>query len=392
MESNLDKEFRVYYGNEDLTHDLFEKVNIKIQNYKNEIKVTGEGFNVFQILGLSKREVRTHTAFIYELLNPNGSHGMDTTFLNLFLEELRIMDGWNIEIPINKKNVVVLKEQFIGKSNEDFTEGGSIDLIIKYPSKIIIIENKIDAADQLNQLMRYHKYGKEQQIESFELIYLTLNGRQATNYSKGNALKESDYKKISYKSNILSWLYKCREKIQEKTLLHPTLSQYIYLIETLTGKTKYNDMEKEIQKIIVSSSSYFEIGKQIKIQFDKILNEVIPQNIREHVDIVIRREFHVEQELKLFSYKSYEIFITILEEDKDNWFAGIFPRKGNELEAAYDDDLAVIKNALTPLNNNADYYSNKNYFLWRDFKWNDYNESSAPDKRWMLFPLFRKQN
>ena len=37
-------------------------------------KITGSVFNVFEILGLSTREVRTHSAFISELLNSKGSH------------------------------------------------------------------------------------------------------------------------------------------------------------------------------------------------------------------------------------------------------------------------------------------------------------------------------
>ena len=37
--------------------------------------ITGEGFNIFQILKVGTNEVRMHSAFLAEMLDPNGSHG-----------------------------------------------------------------------------------------------------------------------------------------------------------------------------------------------------------------------------------------------------------------------------------------------------------------------------
>ena len=48
--------------------------------------LSGENFNVFRVLGLESREVRMHSAFLGELLNPAGSHGLGATFLELFVE------------------------------------------------------------------------------------------------------------------------------------------------------------------------------------------------------------------------------------------------------------------------------------------------------------------
>ena len=57
---------------------------------KNEIErknreSRGEMFNVFKVLNLSTAEVRTHSAFIRELLDPHGSHGLKTVPLSAFL-------------------------------------------------------------------------------------------------------------------------------------------------------------------------------------------------------------------------------------------------------------------------------------------------------------------
>ena len=46
----------------------------------------GDFFNVFNTIGLRTEEVRLHSAFIAELLNPKGSHGLSYHFLQTFLE------------------------------------------------------------------------------------------------------------------------------------------------------------------------------------------------------------------------------------------------------------------------------------------------------------------
>ena len=45
----------------------------------------GDFFNVFNILGLRSNETRTHSAFLAELLKPNGSHGMGDAYLKSFI-------------------------------------------------------------------------------------------------------------------------------------------------------------------------------------------------------------------------------------------------------------------------------------------------------------------
>ena len=50
----------------------------------------GDTFNVFSILGLQSYEVRTHSAFIGELLSPTGSHGCNDKLLAAFLKSVII--------------------------------------------------------------------------------------------------------------------------------------------------------------------------------------------------------------------------------------------------------------------------------------------------------------
>ena len=47
------------------------------KDHEQHANANGENFNIFSILKMRRKEVETHSRFIYELLNPNGSHKPD---------------------------------------------------------------------------------------------------------------------------------------------------------------------------------------------------------------------------------------------------------------------------------------------------------------------------
>lgn len=128
----------------------------------------GDFFNVFNTIGLRTEEVRLHSAFIAELLNPQGSHGLSNLFLQAFLKQMELPCDYVTEAK------GVIKERYIGRKTKK--EGGRIDIIIEDGNHAVIIENKIYAEDQGNQLLRYYNYGRKQFPKGFELVYLTLDG------------------------------------------------------------------------------------------------------------------------------------------------------------------------------------------------------------------------
>ncbi|MDB5016397.1 MAG: hypothetical protein JWQ84_1229, partial [Mucilaginibacter sp.] len=127
---------------------LLNQVNAITDRYKKINELTGENFNVFRILKLESSEVRMHSAFIAELLKPNGSHGQKDIFLKLFVNAFCFKDNL-----IDLQSCKVKVEESIGTISDDRTQGGRIDIVItdKHYRKIII-ENKIYAGDQDNQL------------------------------------------------------------------------------------------------------------------------------------------------------------------------------------------------------------------------------------------------
>ena len=211
---------------------IFEKRKIILD----EKRKRGDFFNVFSILGMERKEVETHSAFLAELLNPNGNHGLGDKFLTTFIDTIipKHLKGFDC----NNNTYQVNKECYEGKISEDGEKGGRVDIRIISEHNIIIIENKIDAEDKYKQLTRYKKVAKK--ANNHCLLYLTLNGKEANDYStqtnEGEPLVAGeDYYPISYKEDILGWLKKCLEIAVLHSKVRETIAQYIDLIKKLTN-------------------------------------------------------------------------------------------------------------------------------------------------------------
>ena len=203
-------------------------------------RANGEWFNVFSVLGVESAEIR-HSAFLAELLNPNGSHSQGAVFLRLFFEMLRTSFGkkFNWELSLDEiGGFEVTAEAHHG-------DYGRIDILIKTCDKCMVIENKIYAGDQKRQLGRYYDYAKANWSEAnIAVIYLTLDGKEPDNYTlygnetrDGSDLIKSEYVLcVSYK-HLIDWLDDCLREIVRLAHIRETLFQYQSLLKQLTGQT-----------------------------------------------------------------------------------------------------------------------------------------------------------
>ena len=231
--------------NKESLKQLLEQVNTINKAYAIVRQNTGEDFNLFQILGMETAEVKTHSRFLAELLNPKGSHMQGGTFLKLFVESLNNAQLYeeSDKIWLNTEKSSVQVEKYIGQKIDD--EGGRIDICIKDADSqhIICIENKIYAGEQDKQMERYGNYAKN--FKKSHLFFLTLWGDEAT--TSGNERVYS----ISYKMHIVEWLELCKKEATDLPILRETIGQYINLIKKLTNQTTNKKMEKDIQHIIL---------------------------------------------------------------------------------------------------------------------------------------------
>ena len=246
---------------------LFIEISAICKRYEEIAKLTGENFNIFQILGLQTSEVRLHSAFLAELLNSKGLHGQGDKFLSLFVKRLDIK-------PFNTAASEAFVEYYIGPISED--EGGRIDIFIKdIDGKQICIENKIYAGDQNKQLIRYNNFMMKQEKAKTALLYLNLTGDKPSKESIGEKLKEgNDYQIISYKNDILEWLESCLEEVVALPIIRETILQYIHLIKCLTNQTRSKTMSNEIKELLKSNPKYFKSIPEIHIAYEELKNDI----------------------------------------------------------------------------------------------------------------------
>jgi hypothetical protein len=195
-------------------------------------RATGEHFNIFQVLRVGHLEVKTHSPILAELLSPKGRHGQGELFLNLFLKRFDVGD-------FDAKTATAIPEYHVGQVTED--SGGRIDIVIRDGRGTkILIENKIYAGDQPNQMTRYSNFDPKAR-----LFYLTLFGGEPNNVS-GEELKRIRCECISYAENILPWLMDCRKESACLPGVREMISQYIGLIEELTYQSTNLQMNQEL--------------------------------------------------------------------------------------------------------------------------------------------------
>ena len=242
---------------------LLRQISIKEKEAELTARLTGENFNVFNILSLSTNEVRTHSAFIAELLNPRGSHGQGTLFLDRFLSQFGIAGN---EFDSNRSKVEI--EFHIGGIDTTDSTGGRIDILITDShAHRILIENKIYAGDQHEQLLRYHRYDPKA-----ALFYLTLSGNEPSEYSTGK--QDFPFRPISYRDDMLKWLNECYKCSVGLPIVRETIFQYICLIRQLTGLTARSKVMEEAKRLIIENSDLLDSLAIFQNAWESIYREV----------------------------------------------------------------------------------------------------------------------
>lgn len=213
---------------------LLQEVNWIIKNRKSELAKNDDSFNMFRICGVNHYE-NTHSSILAELLDPNGSHQLHHKFLDAFINTLIKSGILPPEYVFGYQDVEVHREYA--------TRFGRLDILIKNSSgEAILIENKIYANDQFEQLKRYHAFGVQQYGTAFKLLYLTLWG----NESPQIAPDKTDYLQVSYCEVILDWLERCIEIAVRSPIVRETLIQYSNHLKELTNQNTTSAMDKEL--------------------------------------------------------------------------------------------------------------------------------------------------
>lgn len=287
---------------------LLQEVNVILQKEKvrkEESRKRGERFNVFEMLGVAHYEV-THSKIIAGFLNPQGSHGQGDLFLRLFLQTID-SDG---EISIDTTNSKVYTEYDTGN--------GRIDILIEDKTGHgIVIENKVYAGDQPEQLIRYNSFSENKYKKgNYIIYYLTLDGHEASDNSSNGVV----YKCISYSEHIINWLQLCICECATMPLVRETLVQYLNHIKQLTNQDMDRLSDQEWKELL-SNKDNFKMAMQT---VDYISHNI--DSVRNYIQVPIIESWKSELE-------NMNCNIEILETPKEYDDRAIFVAKAKDIHA-----------------------------------------------------------
>lgn len=329
--------------------ELMKGVNLKIKEHNAKAEKAGENFNVFSVMGMEWDEVKTHSAIIGELLDPKGTHGQGSVFLDIFIKQINKkfdIDGEkHINLDAFGKVERRICERTISKEiNWEAATGGRIDIIIEDEKQVLIIENKPRAVDQKFQLIRYKKYA-ESRGKTFYIFYLTMNSKKLEHYEcypikrkngehqkiegyNFHFTKKSDfdtfeaehkclYYPITYRNDIKGWIEECLKETGSLPIINYTLTQYLNLINKLTYQTMNHDLKEDIKSEIkenfIASSAIFENFIETK--------KSIVKPFLENIISELKTEFSKESEkwdINLYKNHFKDNFTYLLISEKNN--------------------------------------------------------------------------
>jgi hypothetical protein len=218
--------------------NLLEQVAVINKKYQKILDDSGSRFNIFQICGVGHDENK-HSKIIAEFLNPQGSHGLKSELLRQFVGEL----GEKFTI----KNFDIENARAVTECSID---NGRLDILIEDKNKhALIIENKIYAHDQPEQLERYNEFACNQYGQgNYQIFYLTPYGNNASEQSAGDV----DYLPISYKETIIGWLKECVPIAEHHPMVRETLNQYINHLNQLIN-TNIMDNNPKLRAFVANN-------------------------------------------------------------------------------------------------------------------------------------------
>lgn len=264
---------------------LLAQARTVVKHQRELERITGEHFNLFQILRIGHYEVSTHSPILGDLLDPGGTHGQGKVFLELFLQQVRkqseLMDRPGLE-RFDPATARVLLEQSLGERTE--VDGGRLDIVLTDQSgNQIAIENKIHAGEQPNWARRYRAGLRP----GSPLIYLTLQGVAALDEE---SKKDEALMLLSYREDITAWLEACRKEVATVPIVRESLTQYLFLIRKLTHQNTGRRMNDEIVSTVLQSPETLEAFIALR-DADSAVRGTIVRSLAERIRPKIPADF-----------------------------------------------------------------------------------------------------
>lgn len=349
--------------------NLLNQISIISKKNDEILDATGARFNIFKVCGVNRYE-NTHSAIIAEFMNPVGTHGLKSKLLKQFFH-LFVDEELNDVFDFNNARVYT----------EYHMTAGRMDILISdNMGNAIILENKIDAMDQSEQLKRYDSYAKVK-FKKYQIFYLTMEGITASDQSGDGVL----YKCISYETNIIEWLESCVAVAVHFPIVRETLNQYINYLKTLTKQDMDTKSVEECVKLIVDNPENIKSAHRVHDFWEKCKHEIINRLRPKIIDIACRFDlvYHIDDKLGaketgfLFKKPEWNYSILFWFENYDDLYVGIEDHNiPGGSECSHEEKIGLIEFCSKEFS----YKSSKNYNIWgtefrawSDCSWSDVN-------------------
>lgn len=295
---------------------LLQEINSIVEGYEAQKRANASDFNIFSITGIHYKEVPI-CSFLRELLDPHGNHMQGSLFLKSFTLEVLKQNCFTDEDFAKAK---VYKEVRIDINRR-------IDILINITGRLFPIEVKIYAEDQDSQLVDYYNYTSKSDPKS-TIYYLTLNGHEPSENSKGNLIKGIQYKCISFENDVANWLKRILETEQIRSVprLYETLSQFLDIIFRLTEHVEENKF-MEFYNLIKTSNDF-----HAALELEKALIDIKCQKMKE-VFSAIEDRLRTRRPELIVAHRGYlEVYQDYYKNGKNTWpgLSYLLPEKDNK--------------------------------------------------------------
>lgn len=313
--------------------ELLKDVADLIARYEKTREAGRKPYNIFEVLGISYKEV-IMCRFLTDLLNPSGAHHRGAVYLKLFLRDILCYSD------LSDEEI----EQCRVYSEFPIDQERRIDIVISSKTKFIPIEVKINAREQESQCYDYYQYAVKND-KTAKVVYLTKFRTKPSGFSTEKQIGNMKYNLqsdqiicVSFQKDIKLWIEKILE--DEHGEMRPVMEQFHYVVKQMTGQTD-EGTQKMIKKMILENANNFRAGLEIANVMDAVKAELI---------VSVMKEFETQM-------KDLESTYSLEKEQKADWYR----YESNATEAFYRKYSTypglnyVVKNCC---------FSNQNQKMW----------------------------
>ncbi|WP_227430665.1 PD-(D/E)XK nuclease family protein [Psychrobacter sp. I-STPA6b] len=266
-------------------------------------KQLAPNFSVFDYISTNETGL---SYILADLLNPQGSHDQEETFLKLFIEHcLPDISSTNENqthwqpLMENLHQVSVLTEQTTWASKTKRRMDIYLETEINTQCYGICIENKPYAGDQENQLKDYAIELEKRCGDNWHLVYLKEYNED---FETGNPSEDSIDKKtlnhwlenkkftVLKFSQLINWLKACQSECQNQSV-NEFLNQFIKFIQQQFMGVKDMNEEQAILELMTSNSEAVDASFKISRKINDMKNQLIDKLIHD-LKLKINEESH----------------------------------------------------------------------------------------------------